>query len=101
MDSSQQILREVRSFQVWSDNQLILTGEKQQLTNSNIPCREIRLYAPTTNTEKIYIGSTNLTTENASIVLEAGDPIHIQIDNVKNCYVIGTNADKINFLIMV
>jgi len=101
MDSSVEILKQVRSFQIANDNQLTLT-EKTNLKQTDTPCREIHLKAPSTNTGTIYIGGANVTTDNASITLEATEELSIRIDNAKNLYAIPSQSgDKLNYLLVV
>lgn len=98
MDSSQEILKQVRSFQILNDAPQLNITTKTALTTQNIPCREVHLKAPSTNTGTIYIGGPNMTKTNATITLEPSEEMSIRIDNVKNIYADSSvSGDKLNY----
>jgi hypothetical protein len=98
------ILKEIASFQIAKQDTKTLTDTTKSvpITNENKAIRSIRLYSPTTNNGTIYVGVEGLTQDNHTIELKKGLGVEIQINNLKNIYVLPTNAgDKINYLYVI
>ena len=64
------------------------------LTSKDIPCREIRIKAKSTNTGIIYIGSNLITATKNTIKLYADDDIIININNTKKVYCLPSIANE-------
>ena len=85
-------------FTLWKNEEKVLTTSPKKLSDSSIPCRSVRILAKTTNTDKIYIGSENLTTSNYAIFLEADESVEIEIEDVSKIFLIAAiNAEEVNY----
>ncbi len=65
----------------------------EQLTSDSTPCRSIIVQADKDNTDKIYIGDSNVEVDKG-IGLEPLDSVTLWIDNVNKIYAIGAAADQ-------
>lgn len=61
----------------------------EQLTASDLPCKQVALTARPTNTGYITVGGSSVTAGNG-IVLYAADTVIVDIDNVNKLYVIAS-----------
>jgi hypothetical protein len=101
MTTEEQILRTISPFQMFFNKQKTITTHSR-LQTENQECRSVYLKAHSTNSGTIYIGGADMTTDNATISLEAGEEAEIRINNVKEIWVLPTSSgDKINYSYIV
>ena len=93
----QMILKQISAFQTSYNDSTTLNGNIQELRSTDETCREVRVFNPLTNSNKIYIGFEGLTPTNYTIFLEIGEGVNISINNVKRIKVIGTNTETVNY----
>jgi len=85
-------------FTLWKNEEKLLTTSSQKLSDDSVPCRSVRILAKATNTDKIYIGSENLTTSNYTIFLEANEAVEIEIEDINKIFLIAAiNAEGVNY----
>ena len=84
------------------DNSIILNStNKTKISSSDIPIKAVVLYAAADNSGTISVGGSSITSTNASIVLEAGDRLELQINDIRKVHAIASSADDVlNFILI-
>jgi hypothetical protein len=87
-------------FEKWEDRQFVIpeTDISYPLSTKGEEMREVFISNKLGNSNQIKIGSSSMTSENATIILNVGESAEIKTDNLKNVYVMGTAGEKVNFL---
>jgi len=97
-----EVVKNLVPFKKWINAEKTINDSLTQLNTENILCRTIRLMAKSTNTNKIYIGSENLTSSNYSIFLDANESVDIEIDNINKIFLIAVvNGEGVNYCYVI
>lgn len=65
----------------------------------NLECGSVLLKAPSTNTDKVYIGNSSAVTTSTGFVLAAGDAIEIGVGNLNKIFAIaGAASQKLHYI---
>ena len=84
---SSQILNFSAPIDRWGNESLTLSANiKTVLKETEEPIKFVRIKAKSDNTGKIHIGSKDVTSDNSTIELYAGDHIEIAINNLNKIY---------------
>jgi hypothetical protein len=97
-----------------SINELLATGAAQPLSavfmsgysgytagdEVNVPCRAVSIIASATNVSAVGIGPAGGLNISSGYPLEAGEAITMEIDNLDKIQFIGTDGDRISWIII-
>lgn len=97
------ILRSISEFEVWNQQTKTFSSTTaERLVEQNSVCRMVRLYAPESNADNIFVGARGVTANNSTIVIKPGKWANIRINNAYNVFLVAADSsDTINYTLII
>ena len=98
IDSSNNIVEQNAPSNLGQGIKDVTTSGTAEALASSTSCKKVLIKAKSTNTGKVYVGNSSVSSSNTAIELEAEDAFEMEIDNLNKIYLdVDTNGEGVKF----